>query len=189
MESEVCAQSLEFKEQETVGVEDQSKEPMNIEKDINETFSKEDASKASEAVLNAVKKLDEEPSKGYQCDHCGVSLPTEELHAEHIKEHLMTGAIGADGVDEGVQMDGTGQQVGEEGEGSGQNYEFNIFKMASLDGQEQRIEADEQAPSMVAVLHDTVMDVDEDDSAMLEVKKELGEVDEEQKEVGAQGGH
>ena len=42
---------------------------------------------------------------------------------------------------------------------------------------------------MVAVLHDTVMDVDEDDGAMLEVKKELGDVDEEQKETEAQGGY
>ena len=111
MESEVSAQSLEFKEQEAVEMEDQSKEPMNIEKDINETFSKEDASKASEAVLNAVKTFDDKPSKGYQCDHCGVSLTTEESHAEHIKEHLITGALGPDGVDEGVQMDGTDQQV------------------------------------------------------------------------------
>ena len=80
------------------------------------------------------------------------------------------------------------KQVGQEVQDSEQNYGFNIFKIASLDGQEQRVASDEQAPSMVAVLHDTVMEVDEDDSAMLEVKKELGEVDGEQKDAEAQGG-
>ena len=89
MEQTDGSQSPEIQPQAPIPVSELSKEQADDQKDMPETFSKEDISKATEAIAMEIGELKTEEQIGFKCDHCGVSLSTEEEHAEHIKAHLL----------------------------------------------------------------------------------------------------
>lgn len=86
------SQSPEIQPQAPIPVSELPKEQVDCEKEVNETFSKEDISKVTEAISMEVNETEDEIQLGFKCDHCGMMLPTEELHAEHIKAHLLESA-------------------------------------------------------------------------------------------------
>ena len=99
MEGAEGSQSPEIKPQIPIAVSEPPREHITFEKDCGDTFTKEDASRASEAIM-LVAEVDEgkdactdvNMETGYKCDHCDVLLPSEEAHAEHIKAHLLEAA-------------------------------------------------------------------------------------------------
>ena len=85
------SQSPEIQPQAPMPVSELPKEQTDCEKESHETFSKEDISKATEAIAMDMgdTNVEVEEEMGFKCDHCGMSLPSEESHAEHIKAHLL----------------------------------------------------------------------------------------------------
>ena len=81
--------SPEIQPQAPISVSELPKEHMDNEKDIQDTFSKEDISKVTEAIAMEIGEQNADGQIGFKCDHCGMSLSTEEEHAEHIKAHIL----------------------------------------------------------------------------------------------------
>ena len=82
-------QSPEIQPQAPMSVSELSKEHIDSEKDVQDTFSKEDISKATEAIAIEIGERNSDGQIGFKCDHCGMCLSTEEEHAEHIKAHIL----------------------------------------------------------------------------------------------------
>ena len=100
MEQRAGSQSPEIQPQAPIPVSELSKEQADKERDIQDTFSKEDISKVTEAIAMEIDGKNAEEQLDFKCDHCGVSLSTEEQHAEHIKAHLLE-AGHVEGINEG----------------------------------------------------------------------------------------
>lgn len=100
MEQVDGSQSPEIQPQAPIPVSDVSKEQAERGKEVHETFSKEDISKVTEAINMDMGEGNSEIQIGFKCDHCGITLSSEELHAEHIKAHLLE-AGNVEGMNDG----------------------------------------------------------------------------------------